>query len=485
MDCILTSSCLIWPRMFMSPALAFYTTSVAIAGLYLIVMAFAGYYLRAMGGQWGSIVEIVFFAAAAIGLAILFYSGSARAWLRVFVAKYFFPYKYDYRTEWLGLTRQLSEGSAESPLAERTVEAFARLAKATGGGLWMVENGQLVPVAGRLWATVGPEPEDVEFQRFLAAREWVVDLSVARLDPTDGGRTPLVPEWLRRLPDAWLVVPLLYEAELVALVVLGEPLVPQRLTWEELDLLRTAGRQAASYLALGRAANQLAEAQQFAAFNRFAAFLMHDLNNLVAQQQLVVQNAAKHRHNPAFIDDAIETIDHSVKRMTRLLAELKAGSDAGERRLVALGPVVQEVVRRTSDREPAPSARVPAGQVLVSVSRERLENALLHVIRNAQDATVPGGTVTVTLTADHAFAQVEVEDDGRGMDPEFLRTRLFRPFDSTKGTKGMGIGAFQVREFARLGGGSVHVDSAPGAGTRFVIRLPLASQATPQPVVEE
>ena len=105
-------------RVFMSPALAVYTTSVAMAGLYLLVMAFAGYYLRVVGGQWGSILEIVFFAAAAIGLAVLFYSGSARAWLRVFVAKYFFPYKYDYRTEWLSLARQLSEGSAESPLAE-------------------------------------------------------------------------------------------------------------------------------------------------------------------------------------------------------------------------------------------------------------------------------------------------------------------------------------------------------------------------------
>ena len=80
-----------------------------------------------------------------------------------------------------------------------------------------------------------------------------------------------------------------------------------------------------------------------------------------------------------------------------------------------------------------------------------------------------------------------VEDTGRGMEPEFLRTRLFRPFDSTKGAKGMGIGAFQVREFARLAGGSVQVDSAPGAGTRFVIRLPLVVEAmsATEPVPEE
>ena len=464
-------------RLFMSPALAFYTTSVVLAGLYLLVMAFAGYYLRAVGGQWGVVLEIVFFAAAAVGLGVLLYSGSARARLRVLVAKYFFPYKYDYRNEWLGLTRQLSSGSADSPLAERTVEAFARLAKASGGGLWRVDNGELVPVAGRLWPAAGPEPQDRVFEEFIASREWIVDIGVARLDPTDSGRTPPVPGWLLTLPEAWLAVPLVHEGALVALVVLGEPLVPQRLTWEELDLLRTAGRQASSYLAFERAARDLAEAQQFAAFNRFAAFLMHDLNNLVAQQSLVVQNAAKHRHNPAFIDDAIETIDNSVKRMKGLLAQLKAGAEEGQRRLVSLDAVIAEVIARTADREPRPVAAEVSANTVVAVSRERLENALTHVVRNAQDATPAAGSVTLSLYTEGGFAVLVVADDGRGMEPEFLRTRLFRPFDSTKGTQGMGIGAFQVREFARLSGGSVQVDSAPGAGTRFAIRLPLAADA--------
>ena len=462
-------------RLFMSPALAFYTTSVALAGLYLIVMAFAGYYLKVYGGQWGLVLEIVFFAAAAIGLGVLFYSGSARAWMRVFVAKYFFPYKYDYRNEWLGLTRQLSAGSADSPLAERTVEAFARLVKASGGALWRVDDDALVPVAGRLWPARQPEPRDAVFEAFVASREWIADLSVARIDATDAGRTPPVPAWLTRLEGGWLAVPLVHEGALVALLVLGEPLVPQRLTWEELDLLRTAGRQAASYLALERAARDLAEAQQFAAFNRFAAFLMHDLNNLVAQQQLVVQNAAKHRHNPAFIDDAIETIDHSVKRMTRLLAQLKAGAEEGPTRLVALGAVIEEVLGRTSDRQPLPVLEELAPDVVVACSRERLENALTHVVRNAQDATPAGGSVRLSLRREGGEAVIEIADNGRGMTPEFMRTRLFRPFDSTKGTQGMGIGAFQVREFARLSGGSVQVDSAVDAGTRFVIRLPLAA----------
>ena len=69
------------------------------------------------------------------------------------------------------------------------------------------------------------------------------------------------------------------------------------------------------------------------------------------------------------------------------------------------------------------------------------------------------------------------------MDAEFLRDRLFRPFDSTKGAKGMGIGAYQVREYVQLLGGQVEVQSSPGQGTRFSISLPLCEPAHAEPAV--
>ena len=211
-------------RIFMSPALAFYTTSIAMAGLYLLVMAVVGYYLRAVGGEWGAVLEIVFLAAAVMGLAgaVLFGFG-ARLVTGVCCQAL------------LSLQIRLPQGVAR---ADRTaVRRQCRIAarRAHGRCLCPARQGERRrTLAGRerridardLWAATMPEPMDPEFERFLAAREWVVDLSVARLDPTDGGRTPLVPEWLRALPGGWLVVPLLHESRLVAIVVLGEPLVP-------------------------------------------------------------------------------------------------------------------------------------------------------------------------------------------------------------------------------------------------------------------
>ena len=67
---------------------------------------------------------------------------------------------------------------------------------------------------------------------------------------------------------------------------------------------------------------------------------------------------------------------------------------------------------------------------------------------------------------------IRISDTGAGMSPEFVHERLFRPFDSTKGSKGMGIGAYQVREYVRQLGGEVEVQSEPRIGTRFAIFLP-------------
>jgi putative PEP-CTERM system histidine kinase len=245
------------------------------------------------------------------------------------------------------------------------------------------------------------------------------------------------------------------------------------LNWEEIDLLRTAGRQLASYIALDHAAQMLARAQQFEAYNRFVAFIMHDLKNLIAQQRLVVENAARHKGNPQFIDDMVATIENSVRRMSRLLDQLRRGESGTSARRVRLADICTDVAERCGGREPAPKLAVCDASLEVVLAPERLANVLENVVRNAQEATPARGSVRISVSRAHRAAQIEVADDGKGMDAAFVRDRLFRPFDSTKGSQGMGIGAYQAREFVRSLGGEIEVHSEPGRGTRFVIQLPL------------
>ena len=465
------------PQLLMSQRLAFYTTSAVIAGVYLLVVSIAGYYVRALGGSWGEALQVIVVFGALLGLATVLLSRAARARVRVLLAKHWLPYKYDYRTEWLDLTTRLTRDPAGSSLAQRTLDAFVRLAQVRGGGVLVLRDRAIEWVADSHFGNAGApsEPADGAFCRFLEQNDWIVELGRARQGVGRDAEVPL-PTWLAALTDAWLAIPLLHEGRLYALVVLGRRLAPDPLVWEDLDLLRAAARQAASYFALEHSAEALAREQQFAALNRLTAFLMHDLSNIVAQQRLIVENAARHKMNPAFIDDAVATIDHTVRRMTRLLDELRAESAvAPAPQRVELAGVCRQAVERMSDREPRPTLEIRDPAAAALIAGERLEHVVEHVIRNAQDATPGEGSVRVTLASDATHAVIDVTDSGRGMDAEFVRDRLFRPFDSTKGAKGMGIGAFQVREFVRAAGGEVSVRSAPGSGTSFVIRLPTVS----------
>ena len=101
---------------------------------------------------------------------------------------------------------------------------------------------------------------------------------------------------------------------------------------------------------------------------------------------------------------------------------------------------------------------------------------LAHLIGNAQDACSEGDAVNISLAQSDGHASVTISDTGSGMSPEFIRDRLFRPFDSTKGSQGMGIGAYQAREFARKHGGELVVDSELAKGTTVTMSLPLAGK---------
>ena len=460
---------------FLSPRIVFFNATLLGTALYVLVMALGSYYVRQFGGTWGAAGQLLFLTAGILVLAIAVLSDQFRAWSRVTLAKHFFAYRYDYRTEWRKLTRALSEAD-ETPVYERIVKVMAGFMNAPSGGFWLRDaEGAYVPAGGELAAPDAPrEAGSREFFEYLLQNEWIYDLDQAR-GPQGGKPGVAPPSWMLSSERMWLVVPLICEGTLVGFVVIAHPLAQTQLTWEEIDLLRAAGRQVASFLAFEQAAKRLAEAHQFEAMSRMSAIIMHDLRHLIAQQALVVQNAARHRGNPEFFDDAILTIDNSVKRMTRLMDELRSGVRVEERTHRAeLNEICAEAVRRCAGTAPKPSFAVRDRGIEVIVNRERLLQVLEHVIRNAQQATPPDGSVTVSVTQAGQQAILEVTDTGCGMDQQFIRDRLFRPFDSTKGEEGFGIGAYQAREFARKSGGGVEVESAPGKGTRFIIRLPLA-----------
>jgi putative PEP-CTERM system histidine kinase len=289
------------------------------------------------------------------------------------------------------------------------------------------------------------------------------------------------PDWLSPVPEAWLIIPLRTEAGLVGWVVLLRSEIVKTLTWEDRDLLKASGRAAAAHLALIQATEALSEAQQFDAFNRLSAFVVHDIKNVVAQLSLIVSNAHVHDGNPDFVKDAVATIEHAVGRMNRLLTQLhKVPVSPGAKARIELDHAVSAAVERCRGGRPAPELRLEAQGLGIIIDAERLQSVVENLVKNAQEATPDDDRVTVSVARRGERALLVIDDTGCGMDAAFVRERLFKPFDTTKGNSGMGIGAHEARELVRGAGGDLKVSSSPGQGTRIELWFPLAHPANPR-----
>ena len=462
----------------LSRQLVFHTTALSGAGAYLLLVGVAGYLLRETGGDWGVLLQVALLFGALLLLALVLFSGSFRARLNLWISKHFFNYKYDYRAEWLRLTATLSAADAELPFRQRAIYAIAELVDSPSGMLW-VRDGQ---GDFRLEETLNfgepdppREPADGPLASFLVASGWIINIDEWRREPKRYSGL-LLPEWLSASPRCWLLVPLLQGQaqgeELVGFVVLGQPRALRAIEWEDRDLLKAASRQLAVYVALVQTSEALLEARQFETFHRLAAFLVHDLKNVSGQLGLVLGNATRHRDNPEFIDSAFHTMTLARARRDRTRARLGNAQpeQVGRVQRVDLGDAVREAVARCKDKQPEPQVSISATPQVIA-ERERLVTVLAHLLRNAQEAIAGAGEVQIRLYQCERWAYIEVADNGHGMDERFIRERLFRPFQTTKGNAGMGVGVYEVREYIGQLGGRVDVSSTPGEGTTFTIRL--------------
>jgi putative PEP-CTERM system histidine kinase len=461
-------------RLQVSRAAAFHSATLIIAGAGLLFMSSIGYYVRFFGGDWGGALQLnLMFAALALLVAVLL-SGTVRAWLRVFLGKHFFSYRFDYREEWLRFTATLSATGSPGEVGTRVIRSLANIVECPAGSLWARADANSPFRQAARWNAAAidtAEPVDSGFCRFLAGKAWVIDIDEFRESPRRYGELPL-PTWLLGAPDSWLVVPLLSGEELLGFVLLSRPRARQEVNWEVLDLLKTASRQAAGYLAQMQATEALLEARKFDAFNRMSAFVVHDLKNIVTQLSLMLKNAERLHDNREFQQDMLLTVESSLEKMRRLMLQLREGAaPAGGSHGVELMPIVARLQ----------SAALAQGRRLELMRQdplatrghdERLERVLGHLVQNALDATPAPGRVWLGVERYGGQVKIEIGDTGTGMTEEFIRTKLFKPFSTTK-TAGMGVGSFESHQYIRELGGSIAVSSQVGEGTLITIMLPL------------
>ncbi|HZH26478.1 MAG TPA: response regulator [Azospirillaceae bacterium] len=241
---------------------------------------------------------------------------------------------------------------------------------------------------------------------------------------------------------------------------------------------------------LMKAEAALRQAQKMEAVGQLTGGIAHDFNNLLQAMQggldLIRRNANDPERVVRFAEASLEALERGAKLTSRLLAFSRVQK-------LALGPVdvgtlvagMGNLLRQSAG--PLGDVRVEVAENLPTAVADanQLETALLNLVINARDAMPNGGKLTVKARpVSHAvgepdlaageYLEVSVTDTGIGMTPE-VAARACEPFFTTKTVgRGTGLGLSQVYAFARQAGGTVRIDSTPGAGSTIRILLPVA-----------
>ncbi len=460
-------------RIYVSRDIVFHSTLIIVAGVYLLAMALVGYLIKYLGYSWSSVVQYVFIALSCSILVSLFLSEPLRRKIKVFIVKHFYANKYDYREEWMRFADTLDSG-ATSPYTL----ALSSLLKPFGceqGVLFEFKNGRLEERAKVNVDRVDHLLSLSDLAKSCIEYDWIIDIDELNRDKMSAPFhiTSIDTKLLGALK---YMVPIVEQDNSPHLCLLSRVKTTNEFNFEDRDLMKVIAKQLSVFINLHVANVKLAENQQFNAFNQMSTFLVHDLKNVLAQLELLSKNAEKHKNNPDFIEDAFVTVSSASARLSKVLSHLrKRRIHDNKEEMTDLRDAVVWACEHQQVALPKPIFDDKFGDsVFISVDKERIRSVFSHLIQNSQDATHEQGLVKISRIDRQGYFGVSIEDNGIGMSQEFIKNRLFKPFETTKGGAGMGIGAYDAKKFIEQLNGYIDVYSEEGVGSRFDVYIPVS-----------
>ena len=225
--------------------------------------------------------------------------------------------------------------------------------------------------------------------------------------------------------------------------------------------------------------------------------LVHDIKNMGFRLQLLLSNLEENYGNPEFKRSVEELLRSTVDRIDGIVDRFSTGDEPV---LIKVALDLNGIVREVAEGETRRGLRVPPavpGRRTLSLALGAipeiwgdpyyLTDALKSLIENALEAVPPEGRVLVRTFRDESARRprvvVEIIDNGTGMSPEFVRDRLFKPFQTTK-PDGVGLGLATASQLVQLHDGKFNVMTRAGGGTVVRVSFPAvaAPSVSPPPV---
>lgn len=444
-------------------------------GLYLIGLGLVGEGMRYFGVDFGRKLTIVLAFIGGILLLAVLLSEKAKRRARVFVNKYFFVNKHDYREEWIKFTGRLSSCSTIYDVQETILVAYRETFGLAGASLYLLgrDGKRYLRVAEQAMTKSPAELRlSEELYAYLGKQERVLDI-------TDNEYTPTTSELaVFKQGETWLIVPLISGRVIQGLAALRQQIVPEKLTYDDYDLMKVLARQAAQAIANRKLSEEVMDMRAMAAVSRISTFVVHDLKNLTSSLSLVVDNAEEHIANHDFQRDAIQTIRKTLVKMKGLTQRLKSIPEklSQTTKVTDLGRLSRDTVAEFSKIRGATRIEYTGVPVFSSVDAEEIMKVIVNLVQNALNAGSDKASVMVTTSVEQGCACIRVSDSGSGIEPDFLKNQLFKPFRTTR-ESGLGIGLYQCKQIVEAHEGRIEVTSELGKGTVFTVCLPLAETA--------
>ncbi|MFB3908281.1 MAG: XrtA/PEP-CTERM system histidine kinase PrsK [Candidatus Eisenbacteria bacterium] len=458
-----------------------YSSFTALAAA-LFVLAIAAAAQIASWTKWSPdeilVVSVVFLGVLVAGLFL--FSHRFQRSVRRYIDRNFYVNRYDYRTQWSSLTKSLRDATDEEGVLNRVAPLLLELFVADGYTISLRDaaRGGIRPRRGKgsFPATVALEPESPLYQQLEAGGGTLL------LDrkPSDLAYIPIYAEdgdWLDGTASQ-LLAPLKDGGQLIGTIGLERRDNADRFTFEDVALLDSIAGHVAANLRSMQLMSELREAREIELISQWSSMLLHDLKNHLAPLRMAASNLLENEDDPEIVTACARDIGEVADRMESLVQRLGALRQAHRAQLELLCPnrLLQNLVATM------PVLRHPLLRVETSLhsklalrgDRAMLQRVLENLVQNAVEAMEGRGTLrlaTEDLGVDgKAQVRIDVVDSGCGISEEFLRDRLFRPFETTK-KKGLGLGLYQCRTIVRNHGGELRVRSEQGKGSVFQILL--------------
>ncbi|GFK93897.1 Globin-coupled histidine kinase [Fundidesulfovibrio magnetotacticus] len=436
------------------------------AGVYLLGLGCIGLAMQFLGGGIDRIFLLAIGGASGVCLIVVLISESFRRKALQIFREYFPADKYDYRAQWLAFTRRLTASNSRESLYRAVLLGFCDTFGMGGGILWLREadTGEFSPE--------GLLELDAPSWR-LASGDGVCATLDARKKPLDlrldgpGNADPLA-AGLSELKAAF-AVPVFLGDSLDGVIMLCRQ-INKGESWdrEDFDLMEALANQAQASIHNLRLADQLAKARDMEVMGKVSTFIAHDLKNLVYTLSLILENAKRYIGNEEFQKDMLGSLDNTVSRMHRLIAQIKQLPTRETMRFARVD--LAELARDSIKQLPLGNVRFAGESTPATVDPTQMRKVIANLVINAVEAS-PEASEVLIETGCNGGPYLAVTDNGVGMSEEFIRNELYEPFKTSK-PKGMGIGLYQSKHIVEAHGGRIDVLSAPGQGARFTVRFP-------------